>query len=65
MLELAFIACTLNACENRVLTYSAEEVSIMECIMYGQAELAKWAVDRPGWYIKKWKCRYAGQTANL
>lgn len=58
MIELAFVACLAGApttCEDHSLLYA--DVSLMLCIMRGQAQLARWAEDNPGWNIREWRCR--------
>jgi predicted ATP-dependent Lon-type protease len=57
MIELVFTACLAlspQQCEVRTMTFT--EVSPMACAMGAQGVLAKWAGERPGWRIAKWRC---------
>lgn len=61
MIELVFTACLAlspGQCEERVMTFT--EISPMACATGAQGVLAKWADERPGWRITRWKCGYAG-----
>lgn len=58
MIELAFVAClagSQSTCEDHSLLYA--DVSLMLCVMQGQAQLAAWAEHHPGWDIRRWTCR--------
>lgn len=68
MISIFAVACSLLAgqtCRTVTLTYDAEAVSMYECFLYGQMELAKWAIDHPNWSISRWRCGLAGQEAAL
>jgi hypothetical protein len=70
MIEIAAAVCliaTPERCRDVALTFDAEAQSLtpFQCMMYGQAELAKWTTGHPNWKIAKWSCREAGQVANL
>ena len=68
MIEIAAAVCLITAperCRDVTLTFEAESVTPFACMMYGQAELAKWTNDHPAWKIGRWSCRPAGQMANL
>ncbi|MFN3613994.1 MAG: hypothetical protein ACK4WC_05480 [Rubrimonas sp.] len=60
MIELVFTACLALSpahCEERAMTFI--DVTPRACAMGAQGVLAKWAEDRPGWRIAKWRCDYA------
>ncbi len=42
---------------------SAEALTPMQCLMQAQPEVAKWIGEHPGWQIKRYACRPAGQFA--
>jgi hypothetical protein len=55
-LILAFTACLANQCQEFELTFSAEDLTLHQCMMGAQAPLAQWANQRPGWQVKKYEC---------
>ena len=69
MLEIAAIACTLFAplqCKTVKLSFAGDSPTPFQCAMYGQAELAKWTNEHPGWgIVHGFKCGPAGKYANL
>ena len=68
MIEIAAAVCMLSAperCKDVSLTFEAENITVFACMMYGQAELAKWTGEHPAWKISRWSCREAGQVAKL
>jgi hypothetical protein len=68
MLELAIVACLLedhSRCKEVSLTYMAESVTPMQCMMQSASEIAKWAERSPRWFAKKWTCRPAGRFARI
>lgn len=68
MIEIAFSVCALLPpfnCMDKKLTFEAEQVSIQQCFMFGQFELAKWVGEHPGWRIDRWRCGVAGQVAKI
>lgn len=67
-LELSFKTCSLNEgnkCKEQSLTFMADNVTPFQCMLYGQIEIAKWQEAHPNWTTHGWKCRAAGQFANL
>jgi hypothetical protein len=59
MIELIFSACLIanpSHCREVHLTYDAQEVSLMECTLYGQAQLAQWNNVHPQYRIGRYKC---------
>jgi hypothetical protein len=68
MIEIAFTVCALVSpynCVAKRQTYEAEQVSLHECVLYGQMELSKWVSEHPGWRIERWRCGVAGQMAKI
>ena len=56
---LAFKVCLISDpshCELRELTYSANDVTLMQCVTQGQSEIARWAQDNPRWRVSKHRC---------
>ncbi len=51
-----------STCKNVHLTYSAQSVSPMQCMMGGQAQIAQWSHGHPKWQVKRWKCVSAAQV---
>lgn len=68
MLELLMTVCLASApqdCREVRLNFAADNTSPMQCMLYGQMEIAKWIEEHPAFQIKKWRCGQANQTANL
>jgi hypothetical protein len=64
MIELLALVCTvIGTCKDVSLTFGAESVTPMQCLMHAQPVLAKWAGEHPGWEIKRWSCSVAGRFA--
>ena len=66
MIELFAAVCLINnpaSCRDISLTYSAEALTPMQCLMQAQPEIAKWISDHPGWQLKRYACRPASQFA--
>lgn len=59
MFELVFSACLIlnaNSCKDVHLTYGGQRVSLMECALTGQVELAKWVAEHPGYRVTRFRC---------
>ena len=68
MVELFLLVCMVgqpNICRTTHLSYSEESVTLLQCTMYGQVEVAKWASEHPEWRIARWSCAPARQEANI
>lgn len=68
MLELALVACLaddLTRCREAHLTYMADSVTPMQCMMASLPEIAKWNEFNPKWVVKRWTCRRAGLFAKI
>jgi hypothetical protein len=68
MLELYVSACLLSnpdRCKDVSLTYMAEGMSLMQCMMGAPVEIAKWNEAHPKEFAKRWTCRPAGQLAKI
>lgn len=62
MTELLFVVCLAaspNVCEEQSMQYIA--VTPRACLMQAQPQLARWAVEHPGWNVQRWSCRLARQ----
>jgi hypothetical protein len=59
MIELVFSACLIAdpmTCKDVHLTYQAQQVTLMECALYGQAEMAQWTNLHPQWRVGRFRC---------
>jgi hypothetical protein len=68
MIELVLSVCLLDdpsRCKDVALTYSAENLTPMQCLMQSPVEISKWTEAHPKWFTKRWTCRPAGHLANL
>jgi hypothetical protein len=66
MIELVIAACLVTGeCQESRLTYDARDVSLMTCMVAGQAEIARWQQQHPAWQIKRWHCGIAVQQGEL
>lgn len=67
MIELVFAVCSLlegNVCTEKHLTFSAEAVSLHQCMTGALPVIAQWQADHPNWTTpRRWKCQLAGQYA--
>jgi hypothetical protein len=67
MIELIAVVCsvlsTVSCVEKSLGVYSSEDVTLMQCMMGGQFELARWAEAHPNWSIARWHCQAAGRFA--
>lgn len=66
MIEIVMSVCIISEpsrCEDVRLSYMAEAVTPHQCMMYGQAEIAKWTEGHPKWRVTKWRCGPARQIA--
>lgn len=57
MTILIFTACLLadpDRCTYHRNRYV--DVTPMQCLMAGQAILAKWQTDNPAWRVTEWRC---------
>lgn len=68
MIELVVAVCLIDDpshCRDVRLTYMADRVTPMECMMFGQIEAAKWLEGHPKWQLRRWSCGIAGQIAKI
>ncbi len=68
MIEIAAAVCMISAperCRDITLTFDADSVTPITCMMNGQSELAQWTVEHPNWRIARFSCRPAGEVAKL
>jgi len=60
MIELIIAACLATGeCRESRLAYDASDVSLMTCMVAGQAEVARWQQQHPKWQIRRWRCGLA------
>ena len=60
MIELVIAACLATGeCKESRLTYDAHDVSLLTCMIAGQADVARWQQQHPAWQIKRWHCGIA------
>ncbi len=59
MLELIIIACLNGQCREFSNLYSADDVSLLTCMMSGQTEVARWHESHGEWQIQRWRCDVA------
>lgn len=68
MIELVASVCLITSpqtCKDIHLSYAADSVTSQQCLMLGQAELAKWNEGQPKWRVAKWTCQPAGRVARI
>lgn len=68
MLELVMMVCLVSQsedCKDVILNFDADNATPMQCVLYGQIEMAKWVEQHPAYRIKKWRCGQARQTAKI
>jgi hypothetical protein len=68
MIEILLSVCMVSdpqRCKDVHLTYAAESVTPHQCMMFGQAEIAKWSTGHPKWRVDRWKCQKPGQVAKI
>lgn len=63
MIELVIAACLVTGeCRESRLTYDSFDVSLMTCMIFGQAEVARWQQQHLAWHIKRWHCAIPQQV---
>jgi hypothetical protein len=66
MIELVIAACLSSGeCRENRLTYDAHDVSLMTCMVAGQAEIARWQEQHPAWRVKRWHCGLAREYGQV
>jgi hypothetical protein len=64
MMEVIATVCMLvGVCKDVNLAMTDEKITPFTCAMYGQAELAKWSLNNPGWMPRRLTCQRAGRYA--
>jgi hypothetical protein len=58
MIELVIAACLVagDDCRDFRLLYDARDVSLMTCMVAGQAQVAQWNGENPAWEVRRWSC---------
>lgn len=63
MTVLTIVACLATGeCREFERLYDARQVSVMTCIVAGQAEVARWRRHHPRWRIRSWRCARRRQS---
>lgn len=68
MIEIVLSVCMIGEparCKDVRLSYLADSVTPHQCMLYGQAEIAKWTEGNPNWKIERWSCGQARQVAKI
>jgi hypothetical protein len=65
MIELLITACLINVgeCQRFSMLYDAREVSVMTCMIGGEAEVARWAESHKEWRVQRWSCGSVDERA--
>lgn len=66
MIEIIISACSIVAgatCQDFRLSFMAQSVTPHQCMLYGQAEIAKWTAGHPNWSVQRWRCGARRETA--
>jgi hypothetical protein len=67
MIELYFMACLISEpakCRDVSVVLNAQRMlTPQQCEIAAQVEMAKYFVDRPGWYAQRHGCRRANRFA--
>lgn len=64
MIELAMTFCTaMGVCKDIALQFDPSELTVMQCMIGAQSEMAKWADAHPGYEPKRWSCGVSGRYA--
>lgn len=66
MIELVLSICLLDnasKCREEHLTFS--DLSLLTCVVGGQAQIAAFMERHPRWYVKRWACQQAGRFAKI
>ncbi len=64
MIELLISACLIGGsdCRDVSMLYDPHDVSLLTCLVMGQAEAARWQVQHPNYRIERYSCNVAGQS---
>lgn len=68
MLEIIMLVCSIEqetTCKEVRLSYMEQTATSIQCMLYGQAEMAKWAAEHPKWRVARWKCGEVRRDVNL
>lgn len=59
MIELLLLACLGGEdCRDFSFLYDPRQVSLMTCVVSGQARVAEWQASHPHWQVRRWSCGY-------
>lgn len=59
MIEMLISACHATGpdCREFSLLFDGAEISLLTCVMRGQAVIAGWQQHHPDWRVNRWSCR--------
>jgi hypothetical protein len=60
---IAACLATSGECREVPLLYDARDVSLLTCMVAGQAEIARWQGVNPGWTVSRWSCGFPESRA--
>jgi hypothetical protein len=66
MIEILVSFCLVDnpdKCQQVPLNFAAASITPQQCMVLGQAEMAKWMQAHPNWRPRKWTCGPAGRFA--
>ena len=66
MIEIVISVCLIQNpadCKDVNLNFMAERVTMRQCMLFGQSEIAKWVNVHPKWRVQRWRCGVAKQVA--
>ncbi len=66
MIEIIVSVCLIQnptACKDVNLNFMADHVTMRQCMLFGQSEIAKWVNGHPKWRVQRWRCGVAKQVA--
>lgn len=62
---LVLTVCAFSGRPCKEVQVTQVDSTPMQCIMTGIFTSTQWAVEHPGWYVKRWTCKPIGQEADL
>ena len=68
MISIVMSICSLlsgQTCRTERLAFADEAASLHTCMLYGQMEMARWALSHPNWSVQRWRCERPAEEAAL